>query len=72
LKNADFLVALNIDFSAVTYFQFKDRMTTLDRKENTLYWVFATGGIENSIYKRVLHKKHYTLSCFRKDFNVKI
>jgi hypothetical protein len=72
LKNADYLVALNIDFSAVTYFQFKDRMTTLDRKENTLYWVFSKNGIESKVYKSVMNKKHYTLSCFRKDFNVKI
>ena len=70
LKNADYLVALNIDFSAVTYFQFKDRMTTMDRKENTLYWIFSKAGVENSIYKRVLDKKDYTLSCFRKDFNI--
>ena len=70
LKKADFLVAFNIDFSSSTYWQFRDRMTTIDRKENTLFWVFSKGGIEQSIYKTVLKKKDYTLSCFRKDFNV--
>lgn len=71
LKNADYLVALNIDFSAVTYFQFKDRMTTLDRKENTLYWVFAKNGIESKVYKAVMNKKSYTNDTFKKDYNVR-
>jgi hypothetical protein len=71
LKNADYLVALNIDFSAVTYFQFKDRMTTLDRKENTLYWVFSMSGIEHKVYKAVQSKKSYTNDTFKKDFGIK-
>ena len=70
LKNADYLVALNIDFSAVTYFQFKDRMTTLDRKENTLYWIFSKNGIESKVYKAVMNKKSYTNDTFKKDYNV--
>jgi len=69
LKNADFLVALNIDFSAVTYFQFKDRMTTLDRKENTLYWIFSKNGIESKVYKAVMNKKSYTNDTFKKDYD---
>jgi len=71
LKNADYLVALNIDFSAVTYFQFKDRMTTLDRKENTLYWIFSKNGIESKVYKAVMNKKSYTNDTFKKDYNIK-
>jgi hypothetical protein len=69
LKNADYLVALNIDFSAVTYFQFKDRMTTLDRKENTLYWIFSKNGIESKVYKSLMNKKSYTNDTFKKDYN---
>ena len=72
LAKADYLVAFNICFSSSTYWQFRDRLTTLDRKENILYWVFSIDGIEEKIYKRVLDKKEYTLSCFRKDFNIKI
>jgi len=68
LKNADCLIAYNIDFSATTYFQFKDRMTTKERTKNDLYWVFANGGIEEKIYNSVLKKKNYTLSIFKKDF----
>ena len=71
LRNADFLVAINIDFSAVTYFQFKDRMTSLDRKENTLYWIFSKNGIESKVYKAVMNKQNFTLDCFKKDYNIK-
>jgi len=68
LKMADCLVAYNIDFSATTYFQFKDRLTTKERKENNLYWIFSKGGIEEKIYKAVQNKKSYTLNLFKKDF----
>jgi len=71
LAKADYLVAFNICFSSSTYWQFRDRLTTMDRKENDLFWIFAENGIENSIYKRVLDKKDYTLSCFRTDYNIK-
>jgi hypothetical protein len=67
LKNADYLVYLNIDYSAVTYWQSRDRMTTIDRKENNIYWVFSEGGIEQQIYKSVMNKKNFTLSIFKKE-----
>jgi len=70
LKNADHLVFLNIDFSAVSYFQAKDRMTTMDRKENTIFWIFAKNGIEPRIYKTVLNKKDYTNATFKKEFGI--
>jgi hypothetical protein len=70
LKQADYIVALNIDFSATTYFQFKDRMTTMERKENQLFWIFSKGGIEQKIYKTVLLKKDYTLNIFKKDAGI--
>jgi len=70
LKNADHLVFLNIDFSAVSYFQAKDRMTTMERKENTIFWIFAKNGIESKIYQTVLKKKDYTNGTFKKDFGI--
>lgn len=69
LRNAEFLVYYNIDFSATSYWQSKDRMTTKDRPENKVYWVFAKGGIEYDIYDSVTKKKDYTVSHF-KNFNV--
>ena len=70
LKNADYLVAFNIDFSATTYFQFKDRLTTKERTENKLYWIFSKGGIEHEIYESVKNKKNFTTANFKKDNGV--
>jgi hypothetical protein len=68
LRDADYLVYYNIDFSATSYWQSKDRMTTKDRLENQVYWVFSEGGIEQDIYKAVSNKKDYTINHFKKDF----
>lgn len=68
LKNADYLIYYNIDFSSKNYWQSRDRMTTKERKSNSVYWIFAVDGIEEKVYKQVLQKKNYTLSVFKKDF----
>jgi hypothetical protein len=68
LSKADYLVFLNIDFSAVSYFQARDRLTTMQRKENTIFWIFSKGGIEEKIYKAVQKKKDYTNDTFKRDF----
>lgn len=67
LRQAKCLVYYNIDFSATSYWQSRDRMTTKDRVENDVYWIFSKGGIEKKIYKAVTNKKDYTLSHFKKD-----
>jgi hypothetical protein len=67
LRNADYIVYYNIDFSATSYWQSRDRMTTKDRTNNTVYWVFSKGGIERDIYKAVSKKKDYTVNHFKKD-----
>ena len=67
LKEADCLVYYNIDFSALSYWQSRDRMTTKDTKVNDVYWIFSEGGIEENIYKTVSKKKDYTLRHFKKD-----
>ena len=67
LKNAKYLVYYNIDFSATSYWQSRDRLTTFDRPSNDVYWIFSKGGIEHKVYKAVMNKKNYTLSNFRKD-----
>jgi len=71
LAKADCLVAFNIVFSSSTYWQFRDRLTTKDRKENNLFFIFSKNGIEHKIYKSVLNKKDYTLNLFQKDFDIK-
>ena len=67
LRKAEALVYYNIDFSATSYWQSRDRMTTKDRLFNKIYWVFSKTGIEKQIYKAVVKKKDYTLSHFKKD-----
>ena len=68
LRHAKFLVYYNIDFSATSYWQSRDRMTTKERANNEVFWVFATHGIEDKIYRAVTAKKNYTLQHFKSDF----
>lgn len=68
LRKADYLVYYNIDFSATSYWQSRDRMTTMERKFNKVYWVFANGGIEEKIYEAVQQKKNFTQEYFKKHF----
>ena len=51
LRNAEYLIFYNIDFSATSYWQARDRMTTKDRGYNKVYWIFSDCGIEKDIYK---------------------
>ena len=66
LKNAKYLVYYNIDFSATSYWQSRARLTTKERLNNEVFWVFSKGGIEYDIYKTVLEKKDFTLAIFKK------
>jgi hypothetical protein len=75
LKKANYIVALNIDFSATTYFQFRDRMSSIDRKENQIFWLFSkengqTKSIERMVYKSLMNKKDFTLAVYKKDFGI--
>lgn len=65
LSKADYLVFYNIAFSAVSYWQARDRLTTKDRKENTVFWIFAKWGIEDAIHKAVCNKKNFTTKIFQ-------
>ena len=51
MRKASSLVYYNIDFSATSYWQSRDRMTTKERLESNIYWVFSERGIEKKIYK---------------------
>ena len=66
LSKANCIVYYNIDFSAVSYWQSRDRLTTMDRLENNVYWLFSDDGIESDIYETVLNKKNFTLQTFKK------
>ncbi len=66
LSQADMLVMYNIDFSATSYFQARARLSTQERPETQVHWIFTEGGMEYDIYKTVSKKKDYTLSYFKK------
>lgn len=68
LKNAEVLIYYNIDFSALSYWQSRDRLTTMDRKSNQIYWIFSRNGIEQKIYEKVINKKDFTLKHFNTEF----
>jgi hypothetical protein len=68
LKNAKYLVYYNIDFSATSYWQSRDRLTTMQRQSNEIFWIFSKGGIELDIYKAVLKKRDYTLKIFNENY----
>jgi hypothetical protein len=71
LAKADALVMFNIQFSAVSYFQSKDRLTTKDRAVNNVFWIFSKNGIEQNIYNAVSKKLDYTNSIFKKQYGIK-
>jgi hypothetical protein len=65
LSTADALVMLNIDFSAVSYIQARNRLMSKERTiPAKVYWIFAEGGIEQEIYAKVQDKQDFTLSYF--------
>ena len=68
LRQADCLVFFNIDFSATSYWQARDRMSTKDRLNNQVYRIFSIDGIESDIYKAVSKKKNYTVRHFKREF----
>jgi len=67
LREAAAIVYYNIDFSATSYWQSRDRMTTKDRVNSKVYWIFSKHGIEKDIYKAVIKKKDYTVTHFKRD-----
>lgn len=71
LAKADVLIFYNFGFSNVKFTQAIDRLTTMERKENDVYFIFGKEGIEEKIYQRLELKKDYIVSAFKKDFNVK-
>lgn len=72
LSAADCLVMYNIDFSALSYWQARERIQDKNRiKETIVYWIMSTQGIEQKIYKVVQGKKDFTLSHFKKEYAIR-
>ena len=70
LKNAEYLIYYSFGFSGCKYIQGRDRMTTIDRKENTVFFVFEKKSIDEKIYNTIKKKKTYTEKLFKNDFGI--
>ena len=68
LKAADFIVYYSWGYSGKNYTQSRDRMSTIDRKENNVIFVFQPGGLMEKIYDTIKNKKKYNDKMFIKDF----
>ena len=72
LSKADLLVYFNIDFSAVTYLQSRERHAHKDRNSEAIaVFLFSKGGIEEMIYNRLRKKKNFTAKHFEKQWILK-
>jgi hypothetical protein len=68
LSTADALIMYNIDFAAVSYWQARARLQSLNRATPALViWLQYEGGIESKILAAVHDKKDYTLQNYRRD-----
>lgn len=68
LQTADCLIMYNIDYSATSYWQGRERMQNKNRKKaSKLFWVFSEHGFEMKVYKSVVKKMNYTVRHFKRD-----
>lgn len=67
LKAADKLVFYNFGFSNEKYIQAIDRLTTMDRLSNDVYFIINPNGIDNFVFASLEAKQDYILSAFKKD-----
>lgn len=68
LSRADDIIFYNLDFSAVSYFQARERVSTKDKQHATyLWWIFSDSGFEKKVHKALSNKKDFTISHYLKD-----
>jgi len=66
LDKAESIVFYNIGFSSADYIQARQRLQSKDRESQpTAHFIFARGGIEDSIYKTVKNKKNFTARYYK-------
>jgi len=66
LSSADCLIFYNFGFSGTNYIQSIDRLTTKDRKENDVYFIYGKGSLTEKIHRVVKQKRNFTLKQFEK------
>jgi hypothetical protein len=67
LSKAHCLVFYNFGFSGTNFIQSIDRLTTKDRKENDVFFIFGKDSLTEKIYKTVSQKKNFTLKQYVKN-----
>lgn len=70
LKSADALVYYSWGYSGKNYVQGRDRMSTIDRQHNNVFFVMEEKDINARIYKVVKSKKRYSEKLFIKDYKL--
>jgi len=68
LKLAQSLVYYSFGYSGKNFVQGRDRMTTIERQENNVFFVMQKGDFNEKIYKVVKDKKRYSEKLFIKDY----
>lgn len=68
LSKADYLVFYNFSFSGTNFVQSIDRLSTVNRLENKVYFVFPKGSLTEKIFKVVQKKKTFTEKMFIKEY----
>jgi hypothetical protein len=68
LKKADVLIYYNFGYSGKNFVQSRDRMTTIDRVENNVYFIYQKGDVNSKIHNVLKAKKRYSETIFKKDF----
>lgn len=67
LSTADCMIMYNVDYSATTYFQVRERMQKYNRdKEVNVYYLTFRGSVEEKILRAVMKKKNFTYSHYLK------
>lgn len=67
LSAADYLVMYNIDFSALSYWQSRERLQSQRRdRPAVVVWLVTNGGIERKIYDVVQGKRDFTVRHFNR------
>ena len=71
LSKAHCLVFYNFGFSGTNFIQSIDRLTTKDRKENDVFFIFGKDSLTEKIYKTVSQKKNFTLKQYERTKTTK-
>lgn len=68
LSKADCLVFYNFSFSGTNFVQSIDRLSTVNRLENKVYFVFPRKSLTEKIFKVVKKKQRFTEKMFLKNY----